>query len=194
MLARVAIRLGHLDEGRAHAEQALAVARRTGEKGLAQQPLHLLAGVARLAGDLDRARPLAAEAIAAHEALGDLRMLAIEQHNLGHLELHDGQVDRARELFASARENAAKAGADELVPELALGVAAVATLDGEFARAARILGAIDSFLAAANLVLDPDEFLEEQSVRDKLEAALGGSFAEFYREGAGKDLREVSAG
>ena len=194
MLARVAVRLGHLKEGWAHAEQAREVARRTGDAALEQWPLHLLAGTARLAGELDKARPLAAEAIAAHEALGDVRMVAVEQHNLAHLELNDGEIDRARGLFASARENAAKAGADDLLPELALGVAAVATFDGDFARGARILGAVDSFLTADGRVFDPDDFLEEQAIRDKLEAALGAEgFADAYRRGAGEDLRQFSA-
>ena len=188
MLSRVSIRNDELDRAWTLAEQALAAA--AGDTALEQAPLHILAGTARLAGDLDRARPLAAQAIAVHEALGDRRFLAIEQHNLGHLELHDGQLERARELFASARKHAAEAGADELLPELALGLAAVATVDGEFARAARILGAIDATLQAAGKIFDPDDVLEEQDIRAKLEAALGeAACAEAYRDGAADDLR-----
>ncbi|GAB2992295.1 hypothetical protein GCM10017788_36090 [Amycolatopsis acidiphila] len=194
MLSRVAIRQGDLDEGRALAEQARTIARQAGNPALAQMPLHILAGAARLADDFERARSLAAEAIAAHQALGDIRMLAIEEHNLGHLELNDGQVGRARGLFTSAREHVAKARDTTLLPELALGVAAVAAVDREFARAARLLGAIDSTLSASRRVFDPDDFLEEQTLRAKLEAALGEpAFAEAYRKGVGEDVQQALA-
>jgi hypothetical protein len=58
--------------------RARTAARRAGDPGLEQMPLHILAATARMSGDLPAARVLAEEAIAMHESLGDGRMLAAE--------------------------------------------------------------------------------------------------------------------
>jgi tetratricopeptide (TPR) repeat protein len=192
MLARVAIRGHNLEEGSRHAERARAAAHRAGEPGLEQMPLHILAGTARLSGDLPAARMLAAAAIAVHRSLGDWRMLAVEQHNLAHLELNAGNVERARGLFAAAREQITKVDDDDMLPELALGIAAVNTMDGEYVRAARIMGAVAQALDAANRVLDPDDAVEQETIRGKLVDVLGTPvFEAEYKCGSGLDLGEA---
>jgi hypothetical protein len=121
MLARVAIRDNDLEEAAVQAGRARALADRYGDARLAQMPVHILACTAGMAGDLATARALAAEAIKVHNLLGDARMLAAEKLNLAHLELNAENVRPARDLLAAAREQLTEAGADEMLPEIALG-------------------------------------------------------------------------
>jgi hypothetical protein len=172
--------------------RARTAARRAGDPGLEQMPLHILAATARMSGDLPAARVLAEEAIAMHESLGDGRMLAAEWHNLAHLELNAGDIARARGLFTTAREQLAKLGDDSMLPELALGIAALRTVDGEFARAARILGAVTRALETASRVLDPDDAAEQEAIRAELVKALGESgFEAEHRQGSSLGLAEA---
>ena len=192
MLARVAIRRNRIEEGSQQAERAWAIARQAGDPRLEQMPLHILAATARFSGDLALAREFAGKATALHASLGDGRMVAVEQHNLAHLELNAGNVARARELFAAAREKFMELGDVGMLPELGLGIAALRTADGEPARAAQILGAVARALETAHRVLDPDDAVEEATIRAKLVEALGECrFETEYRQGLGLSLEEA---
>ena len=96
MRSRLAVRGGDLPGAAQIADEALAVAIRTGDRALEERPRHVLAGVTRMAGDLPRARVLYQESIDLNEALGHADTVTSELHNLAFTELSRGGVSRLR--------------------------------------------------------------------------------------------------
>ncbi|MDR7276497.1 tetratricopeptide repeat protein [Catenuloplanes atrovinosus] len=187
-LARVAARGGDLDESRRLAGEALAVAVRAGERRLEERPRHVLAAVTRLSGDLLGARTLYEANIALNEELGRPEHVNAETHNLGFTELRLGNLDRARELFARSRETVFARGYDAFVPYVVVAAAALASAEGDHARAARMLGLADRAFAGLGQVPDPDDALELARVREAALAHLGeAALTSEYRAGAALD-------
>lgn len=183
-LARVAIRRGDLSAGEARAREALAVALRSGDRSLEERPRHVLAAVARMSGDLTRARELYQESIALNEALGQPRAVNSETHNLGFCELGLGNLKVARELFAVSRERVFQHGWADFVPYVCLADAALASAEGDQARAARMVAVTDTAFAALGQVPDPDDAADLAAVRAAAVEALGtAGFAEEYALG-----------
>jgi tetratricopeptide (TPR) repeat protein len=180
-LARVAIRGGDLAEGEARARAALAVAVASGDRSLEERPRHVLAAVARMAGDLPRARELYHESIALNESLGNARTVTSEHHNLGFVELHLGHLDAARELFADVADRVFANGWDDFVPYVRLAQVALASAEGDHARAARMIGVADAAFAALGQVPDPDDAADLDRARAAAVEALGpDAFTEQY--------------
>ncbi|WP_155368210.1 tetratricopeptide repeat protein [Catellatospora vulcania] len=191
-LARVAIRGGDLSGGQVRAEEALAVALRSGDRALEERPRHVLAAVARMSGDLARARDLYRESIALNEALDRPETVNSEYHNLAFCELGLGNLDAARTLFAAGRERVFRNGWAEFVPYVGVAGAALASAEGDHARAARMVGVADTAFAARGQVPDPDDAADLAAVRAAAVEALGESvFAEQYAQGRALDPREA---
>jgi tetratricopeptide (TPR) repeat protein len=149
-LARAALRDGDL--ARVHALAAEARELAPDERSLAL-PLHLDAEATRMSGDLAAARKLYEESIDLSRRLGDDRMLAVEQANLSWVEINEGRLDEAEALLQASLE----AAGDE--PYLRafdwIGLARVAALRGDGARARELIADADRLLAEAGVVLDP---------------------------------------
>jgi hypothetical protein len=173
MLARVAVRGDDLPAAKRLAGRARAVALGTGERALQRAPVHILAGCARIAGELEDARALYGESIAISESVGDAKAVTSEQHNLGYIELHAGDVDRARERFAAARRQVVQRDDQEMLPYVAVDAAVMAAVDGGHVQAARLLAAAQSALRARGQVLDLDDAIEQEALRERLLEALG---------------------
>ncbi|GLY00661.1 tetratricopeptide repeat protein [Actinoplanes sp. NBRC 101535] len=170
--SRVALRGGDLPGAETLAGQALDVAIRSGDHALEERPRHVLAAVARLNGDYPLAKERYLASIALNRALG--RSLDAELHNLAFTELHLGNLSEARELFRAVRDQDGS-----LVPYLCVAAAAVASAEGDHARAARMLGLATAAFAAIGQVPDPDDALELSSARTLAEEVLGvARFAE----------------
>ncbi|MGI5149961.1 tetratricopeptide repeat protein [Plantactinospora sp. CA-294935] len=183
-LARVAIRGGDLPGGEARAREALAVAVRSGDRSLEERPRHVLAAVARMSGDLLRARELYLESIALNEALGQPRMVNSEYHNLAFCELGLGNLDVARELFAEGRERVFRNGWADFVPYVCVAGAALASVEGDHARTARMIGVADAAFASLGQVPDPDDAADLAKARAAATEALGpAAFTEEYARG-----------
>ncbi|MFC4529891.1 hypothetical protein [Sphaerisporangium dianthi] len=172
-LARVAIRGGDLRGGEAKAREALEVALRSGDRGLEERPRHVLAAVARMSGDLLRARDLYRESIALNEALGRPKMVNTENHNLAFCELGLGDLDVARKLFAEGREQVFRNGWADLVPYVWVAGAALASAEGDHARAARLTGVAEVAFASLGQVPDPDDAADLAKARAAAIEALG---------------------
>jgi hypothetical protein len=184
-LAAVAMRAHDATRTRQLGEEALAVALGTGDRRLEEAPRHMLAGAARMAGDIAAARVLYQESISLNQSLGNDDRAVREQHNLGWMELHDDNVDRARGLFAAVRLYVVAERYWEFVPYAALGAAAIAARDGAYHQATRLLAVVATALGANNQ-LDPDDALEQASLRDRLVAELGReTFDTEYTVGSG---------
>jgi hypothetical protein len=189
-LARVAIRHGDLPGGEARARQALQVALGSGDRSLEDRPRHVLAGVARMSGDLLRARDLYRESIALNEELGRPATVNSEWHNLGFVELHLGHLGEARKLFAEVRGRVFGNGWDDFVPYVCLAEAALASAEGDQARAARLTGVTDAAFAALGQVPDPDDAADLAAVRAAALETLGQpAFDAEYQAGQALDPR-----
>jgi hypothetical protein len=192
MLARVAVRDGDVPEAERLGRVARALARGTGEKRLELSPTHILAGCARISGNLAFARTLYQESISLNETFGEWRMVVVELHNLAYIELHAGHVDRARELFTTALTRTVAQDIDDMLPYVALDTAVMAAADGDHLRATRLLAALDNALRAAGQILDPDDAIEQTTLREGLITTLGRqSFESVYATGAGLGLRDA---
>ncbi|MDH2426833.1 hypothetical protein [Sphaerisporangium sp. TRM90804] len=193
-LARVAIRGGDLPGGEARAREALAVALRSGDRSLEERPRHVLAAVARMSGDLLRARDLYQESIALNEALGQPKMVNSEYHNLAFCELGLGNLDVARKLFAEGRERVFRNGWADFVPYVCVAGAALASAEGDHARAARLAGVADGAFTSLGQVPDPDDAADLAKVRAAATEALGpAAFGEEYTQGQLLDPHEAFA-
>lgn len=135
-MARLAVRDGDLPRASELAGEALAVAVRAGDNRLEERPRHVLAAVARLSGDHMLARELYLASIALNEELGQPEMVNSEYHNLSFMELHLGNLDRARELMAQGRERVFREGYRSFLPYVGVAAAALASAEGDHARAA----------------------------------------------------------
>ncbi|GIF62121.1 hypothetical protein Ais01nite_01560 [Asanoa ishikariensis] len=193
-LARVAIRDGDLPEGAARARAALAVAVRSGDRSLEERPRHVLAAVARMSGDLNRARELYQESIALNEELGRPETVNSEKHNLAFCELLLGHLDVAREMFAAGRERVFRNGWADFVPYVCVAGAALASAEGDHARAALMVGVSDAAFAALGQVPDPDDAADLARVRAAAVEALGqAGFDGEYDRGKLLDPRAAFA-
>lgn len=195
MLSRLAVRAGRMSQARELASEALTVAVRVGDKRLEERPRHVLAAVARMTSDLVLARRLYLESIALNEELGNPETVHSEYHNLAFTELHLGNVERARELFREGRERLLREGYDTFVPYALGGASVLAAVDGDHARAARLLGLTDAAFRALGQVPDPDDAAELDAARVSALDALGQpAFDREYARGADLDPRQALAG
>jgi predicted ATPase/DNA-binding SARP family transcriptional activator len=121
------------------AEEALEVARHTGEQRLVANALSNLGAIVLAGGDVDRAGPLLEDAVGTAREAGDERILALAVNNLGDYSLTRGAFERAGPLFEESltllrargdTANVARALFNLGASELELGRHAVA--DGHF--------------------------------------------------------------
>jgi hypothetical protein len=193
-LARVAIREGDLVTGEARARKALEVAQLSGDRRLEERPRHVLAGIARMSGDLLRARDLYRASIALNEELGRPVQVNSEYHNLAFVELKLGRLDDARRLFAEGRERVFGHGWKDFVPYVCLAEAALGAAEGDFTRAALMVGVTDVAFAELGQVPDPDDAADLAAVRAAALEALGPvAYAAEYARGELTDPRAAFA-
>lgn len=189
-LARVALRGGDLRGGVARAREALDVALRSRDRSLEERPRHVLAAVARMSGDLSRARVLYQDSIALNEALDQPRMVVSETHNLALCELGLGNLDVAKRLMAESRERIFRNGWADFVPYVCVAGAALASAEGDHARAARLSGVAEAAFAALGQIPDPDDAADLTAVRTAGVKALGvNAFALERARGKHLDAR-----
>ncbi len=173
-LARVALRESRWDDVRRHAQEALQLARSTGDGSLQRVPVHMLAAAARMTGDYEQARRRYAESIAIGEAMGMASHVPGEHHNLGYVELNCGDVVVAERMFRMAIEGAQRTGATWLLPYCVLDFGILAVAQGDLERGAVLVTAAKASFDAAGVALDPDDDAEYQAVvqalHDRLDA------------------------
>jgi tetratricopeptide (TPR) repeat protein len=194
-LAAVAMRAHDFSRTRQLGEEALAVALRSGDRRLEEAPRHMLAGAARMAGDFPAARVLYEESIALNDYLGNERRVVREQHNLGWMEMQTNNIGRARELFTAVRVYVSQNHYREFIPYAALDAAAIAAADGAYQQATKLLAVIATALSEDGQILDPDDAIEQASLRDRLVTKLGcDTFDTEYGNGCGlRPLEALSA-
>ncbi len=113
MLVAVLHQLGRIDEARAHANAALILARRAGDRRTEGALLNAIGVMSDDQGDIAGAVPWYLLALACHREVGDRSYEAGVLSNLGYAELGFGRYGAARARFNEARELFARIGQGE---------------------------------------------------------------------------------
>ena len=175
-LARIAFREKDHPTVRSLCAEAGPLWEKLDDRSQVTSPTHLLAESARLEGDIPRARTLYDRSIVYSEEAGDVRMHALELNNKAFLEIQAGNIDEAEELVRASVRRLQDEAAQVARPTdgayclLALGW--IAARRGEGDRAASLLAASETILAANDAIFDPaDKPLFDQGcalARDQL--------------------------
>jgi predicted ATPase len=179
--------LGDRVMARGHLQEALALSRKLGNKRQISRMLNGLAELYRAEGDLAQAEPLYEESLVLSRERGDRAGIAIRLSNLSMTAIGLGSGGRAREMlregFAIAEEIGSKrAGVAQLGSSVGL-----ASLLGEWERAARLYGAYEALSAQMGEHLEPADAAFLAPLVARTREALGASpFAEA--EFAGRSL------
>jgi tetratricopeptide (TPR) repeat protein len=145
--------------------------------------LHHVAEALRRQGRYDDAVPYYLDAIERSRKLGDRRSVALELHNLGRVSVRTGDRDAAAERFRESLAIAVEIKHERLVGYCLLDFADLAAADGEFTRAARLIGASDSLFAAVGAALDPEYVDDRERTREEVVQALEEGFEAEYEAG-----------
>jgi non-specific serine/threonine protein kinase len=172
-LGRCELMAGNLDAARAAARACEAIHARRGDEVGRIGPLHILAYADYIAGDDDAARAGFRRTLAMARTLAIRVRQAQELTNLCSVETRAGKLDEADALGREALEIAAELENALLLPYCVINLAGLASARGEHERAAYLLGAGDSLLAAAGTELNPGTLIEYRRHRANSTAALG---------------------
>lgn len=190
-MARVEFRRD-VPRGRQLAGDALEVSEAAGDEAARSNALHLLGVGAQIAGDLHEARRWMTERLALVRTQGNDFLVASEAANLSMVERQLGNLDRAEELDREALVIGRRIGDEFTRPFAVIGLAAIATERGHNERAATLLGAVETMMAAKHMEWPPDERPHYEKMLADLPSAMGS--AEFERaRSAGQAMKEADA-
>jgi predicted ATPase/transcriptional regulator with XRE-family HTH domain len=153
MMGFAAVELGDFDRAARVLEIVLAMDRERGDAWGAAHVLIHLAVVARGRDEHPRAAGYAEEALALARQTGDRFAAEGALQLLAQMAWASGERERAAGCWREALETASEVGTTVDSAYCMQGLAAVAAAGGETRRAARLLGAAESLLEAAGLVL-----------------------------------------
>jgi tetratricopeptide (TPR) repeat protein len=177
-LARVALR-SDVAEGRRLAREALDVSAAAADEPGRSNALHLLGVGAQIAGDLLEARDWMTQRLALVRAQGDQFLTASEAGNLSMVERQLGNVDTAERLAREALEIGQAIGDKFGTPFSFSGLAAIATEQREYERAATLVGAAEALMESQQMDWPPDERPHYERLLAVLPGTMGS--AEFER-------------
>lgn len=171
--ARIALRLGDLDEARRLCLEAVEVSGddRLGRAGAC----HVLGVTAQIAGDLVEARRWMTERIELAREDGNDAALAMEANNLAMVERQLGDFARAEALSREALDTFHRRRDEWAIPFGLSGLAAVAVERGELERAATLVGAAEALMEAQGSAWPPDERPHFERTLAAVEAAGASS-------------------
>ena len=158
---------------RGYLQEALALARKLGDKRELAGAINALAQLHRIQGDLEAAEPLYDQVVALARELGDREIIAVGLLNLAMASLGRGANDRARTVLLEAltiAEEIASRPAGQSVVEVCAGLAA---LGKEWERAARFYGVAEAQIAYTGIQRDPTDEAFLRPLVAKSRAALG---------------------
>jgi non-specific serine/threonine protein kinase len=188
-LARVAVLDGDAIVMEQNAQRSLEAARATGDRQRVATALHHVVEALRRQRRYEESLPLYDESIDAHRALGDERGVALELHNLGNVARLMGDKATADARYRESLALAIPLKSLRLVGYCLLGLAHLAGENGDWSRAARLLGASNATFDKTGSKLDPDYIGDRDKTLAAAEAALGPEVcAAEVAAGAGLEL------
>jgi tetratricopeptide (TPR) repeat protein len=156
-----------------HAQASLKVARAAGDQQRIAAALHHVVEAIRRQGRYAEALPLYNESLEAQRALGDERGVALELHNLGNVARLTGDTATAEARLRESFELATRLKSLRVMGYCLLGLAHIEGGRGDWARAARLLGASAGLFEKSGAALDPDYIADRDKTLAAAEAALG---------------------
>ena len=178
-LARLALRSHDTDAARRLCREALAVTEGTDDRSGRSSAMHVLGVAAQMAGDFLEARDVMRQRIALAREMGNLATVSIECNNLSMVERQLGNINEAEALSREALDISYRRGDSFAIPWNLNGLAATATSQGEFDRAAALIGIADATMKASGGAWPPDELVHYEQTVAALIKAMGS--AEFER-------------
>jgi predicted ATPase len=157
VLGRHVLFQGDHQQARALLTDSLERALQLGDRWAIGQALWMLGLAARYEGDLRRAQALLEESVATFREFDERQDLARPLQTLGCVLRDLTDAGRARASLCEGLALARDAGSRHIIAACLVGLAGVACLDRQFARAARLLGATDALLGATASTLPPAE-------------------------------------
>lgn len=191
-LARCALMAGDLHVARRHARACEQIHRTRGDERALDYPLHILAYADYIAGDDERARAGFEETLELNRRLGNRRAVARELTNLGSVETRAGNVEQAQELCDEALRLALEIENPILVTYCVINLAGVASARGQHERGARLLGAGEAMMEAAEMTLNPGTAIEYERHVERTRTALGEAAYERAARAGRKLARDAA--
>jgi tetratricopeptide (TPR) repeat protein len=195
LLGAVSFYRGDFDEALVLLEQSLAIARETGNPWLASVSLALEGILALHRGDARRALALCEEGLALARRVGEKWATGQVLYNLGLAHMALGDPARAAACFVEGVELFYRDLNNYLGLSLAVdGLAGVAAAQGDFPRAARLLGAGKAVRDAVHAPVPPAYEPDHQRIHDAARRGLEeAAFAAAWEAGCAMTVEEAIA-
>ena len=183
---------GDLPAARAALEEAIFIARANTVPGFIPIALNNLADISIEEGDLSPARALCEEALALNDSLGITDESAFPLINLAHIASLQGRDADAARLARESARVALSRDDKRTVAAAAMEIAWPLATQGEFERAARLLGAGLGFLETAGITLQrTDAVCEERTRQGLLDEYDAPTLQTLLDEGRGTPLEDA---
>jgi predicted ATPase/DNA-binding XRE family transcriptional regulator len=194
VLSRSEIYQGHHDQARAHAAEALRESRRLGDRWAIGLSLFVVGLAARHQGNLREAQVLLEQSVATFREIGERQDLARPLQSLGCVVRNLGDAARGESLLREALALSRDIGDRGIIAASFVGLAGLACLSRQFARASRLLGATEALLAATGYTLPPADRADYERYAATLREALAEpAAAAALAEGAATPLAQTIA-
>ena len=188
----IAIAEQDLDRAAALYEEAVPLFRSQGKLSRVAASLGNLGTIAHMRGDHATAVRYYAEAIDASREAGDEDGAAVNLHNLGRAELALGRTEQGLEALRESLAIGRRLGYREVIAYCLAGLAELAMIEQDAARAATMLGASGALFSEIGASLSPDEAQTQERITAFLGAELGAERADELRvEGAAMPLDDL---
>jgi non-specific serine/threonine protein kinase len=176
------------------AEEALAVARETGDKWLIASTLRSPGLVAELQGDYTRATARFDEMLALSREVGDAWSIADALVHLGRLADYQGDPERARACFQEGLALFRRLGEKRDTMMCLAGLAELAAVRQHAERAARLWGTVEALCEASRIPREASWHVSHEQHVAAVRAALGeGAFEAAWAEGRAMPLEQAVA-
>jgi tetratricopeptide (TPR) repeat protein len=151
-----------------------------------------LGTIAHMRGDFEAAVGYYTEAIEASREAGDEDGSAVNLHNLGRSELALGRAEQGLEALRESLAIGRRLGYREVIAYCLGGLAELAMIEQDAARAAMLLGASGGLFSDIGATLSPDEAQTQERVAAYVVDELGPERTDELRaEGAATALDEL---
>src|SRR5881227_3066603 len=188
----IAIAEQDLDRATALYEEAVPLFRSQGKLSRLAASLGNLGTIAHMRGDHETAVVYYAEAIDASRQAGDEDGAAVNLHNLGRAELAIGRTEQGLEALRESLAIGRRLGYREVIAYCLAGLAELAMIEQDAARAATMLGASGALFSEIGASLSPDEAQTRERITAYVCAELGSERVDELRaEGAAIPLDEL---
>jgi tetratricopeptide (TPR) repeat protein len=165
--------LGDTAGARAYLEEALPLARELPSKIQLAAGLNGLAQIHRVDGRLDAAQPLYEEVLQLARQLDDRETIAVALLNLAMVVIGRGDGNRARGMLRDVLKLVELTGSRPACQSMLEVSAGLASMAGEWERAARFFGTVEAQGALTGLRRDPADEAFLAPLMEKARAALG---------------------